>query len=406
MLLAVPSRGKAYLTPEERRKLQLDFTVTNRDESYFDVVGRMALIRRTDDPQIVQQRDKLAMGLSCRRTKRQPVLDGELALPSYYENPDEWALTVEPLFAFERSMSDLAGAWVASGDPYYADCLVDVLERWAKEEAFYRFRFSPARPQTWFAIESMIFAAALAFSTITGNIEIAPTRRESIENWMMKIALRHFNTHLSWPSCCNNHYYRRALYMTMVGVVAGNDKLFRTGLRSVYSALDDLTPGGAFALSLRRGWRAIHYQNHSLLYLVTIMQIARRQGYDLFNLKVNGLGFEDAVSFLMRSLENPDHVEGLPEGEQDLEFTNDGQFFSWMEIWLSHFENPSMSRFLNHLRPIFNRSAGGYLTLYFKEPETPLTAIKRDLVDLDTARMSEAELGARYPILEKWRRSR
>jgi poly(beta-D-mannuronate) lyase len=194
--------------------------------------------------------------------------------------------------------------------------------------------------------------------------------------------------------------------MTMVGVVAGNDKLFRTGLRSVYSALDDLTPGGAFALSLRRGWRAIHYQNHSLLYLVTIMQIARRQGYDLFNLKVNGLGFEDAVSFLMRSLENPDHVEGLPEGEQDLEFTNDGQFFSWMEIWLSHFENPSMSRFLNHLRPIFNRSAGGYLTLYFKEPETPLTAIKRDLVDLDTARMSEAELGARYPILEKWRRSR
>src|SRR3546814_8348613 len=87
---------------------------------------------------------------------------------------------------------------------------------------------------------------------------------------------------------------------------------------------------------MRRGWRAIHYQNYSLLYLVTTMQIAYRQGYDLFRLEKDGIGFRDAVAFLLRSLRSPYQIDGLPPGEQDLPFTNDPQYFSWMEIWLAH----------------------------------------------------------------------
>src|SRR3546814_13402711 len=105
--------------------------------------------------------------------------------------------------------------------------------------------------------------------------------------------------------------------MTIVGVVADDDVLFETGLRSVYSALDDLNENGALQLAMRRGWRAIHYQNYSLLYLVTTMQIAYRQGYDLFRLQTDGIGFRDAVAFLLRSLRSPYHTAGLPPGEQD-----------------------------------------------------------------------------------------
>src|SRR3546814_1010207 len=83
------------------------------------------------------------------------------------------------------------------------------------------------------------------------------------------------------------------LYMTIVGVVADDDVLFETGLRSVYSALDDLNENGALQFAMRRGWRAIHYQNYSLLYLVTTMQIAYRQGYDLFRLAKDGIGFRE-----------------------------------------------------------------------------------------------------------------
>src|SRR3546814_3864958 len=122
---------------------------------------------------------------------------------------------------------------------------------------------------------------------------------------------------------------------------------------------------------MRRGWRAIHYQNYSLLYLVTTMQIAYRQGYDLFRLEKAGIGFRDAVSFLLRSLRSPYQIDGLPPGEQDLTFTNDPQYFSWLEIWLAPVEDPEMEKFLRVYRPVFTRGARGYLTLYFKRPEGP-----------------------------------
>ena len=193
--------------------------------------------------------------------------------------------------------------------------------------------------------------------------------------------------------------------MTIVGVVADNDELFETGLRSVYSALDDITEEGALGLALNRGWRAIHYQNYSLLYLVMTMQVAYHQGYDLFRLKVGGRGIEDAVGFLLRSLEDTYEIDGLPPGEQDLTFTNDEQYFSWMEIWLKHFDDPAMERFARLYRPIFNRGAGGYTSLYFKRPESPQLVIQQDRETAEAVQLSEVELGARYPRLEKWRRT-
>jgi poly(beta-D-mannuronate) lyase len=405
LVLAPLQASLAYLTPAERQALELSYEVKNPDESYFDVAARRDLLRRTDDPLLRRIVDKLEMGLSCRRLKSQPVLDGKLTLPSFYDNPEEWSLTVEPLLAFEQTMSDLSGAWVASGDRYYADCLVDILEGWAKEDALYEFDFDLSRPQAWYAIESMIFAAALAFSTVTGQVEIEPARRKAITDWLVKTAKVHFNTPGTNPSCCNNHYYRRALYMTIVGVVADDDLLFRTGLRSVYSALDDLNEDGGLGLALRRGWRAIHYQNYSLLYLVMTMQVAHRQGYDLFSLKTKGRGFHEAVDFLMRSLASPYQIEGLPPGEQDLTFVNDAQYFSWMEIWLSHFDNPAMERFVQLYRPTENRGAGGHTTLFFKRPVGPQAIAAQTVRAVESARMKTGVAGMRYPLLETWRRS-
>ena len=405
-LLCLPWQpGQAYLLPKERQALHLPYEVNDPDESFFAVAGRMQLLARTEDPMLRQLGNKLQMGLSCRSLKAQPVLDGEVTLPSFYDNPGEWGLTVEPLLAFEQTMSDLAGAWVASGDRYYADCLLDILEKWAKANALYEFDFDGSRPQAWYAIESMIFSAALALSTVTGEIEIGPERRKLITDWLVRSARVHYNTPGTEPSCCNNHYYRRSLYMTIVGVVADNDELFETGLEAIYSALDDLNERGALRLAMRRGWRAIHYQNYSLLYLVTIMQVAYRQGYDLFKLEKDGIGFHDAVAFLLRSLQNPYTIEGLPPGEQDLTFTNDPQYFSWMEIWLTHFNDPVMENFVRVYRPVFNRGAGGHLTLYFKRPEGPQGVAVQDIGDIEALQMTAAQAGARYPLLEKWRRS-
>src|SRR3546814_18919733 len=61
--------------------------------------------------------------------------------------------------------------------------------------------YDASRPQAWYAIESMIFASALALSTVTGQVEIPPERRALITNWLVKIAKGHFNKPASNPSC-------------------------------------------------------------------------------------------------------------------------------------------------------------------------------------------------------------
>src|SRR3546814_19595437 len=126
------------------------------------------------------------MGQSCRSLKAPPVLDGTVTLPSFYANPEEWGEAVEPLLSFEQTMSDLAGAWVASGDRYYADCLLDILERWAKEDGLYTFDYDASRPQAWYAIDTMIFAAALTLATVTGPVEITPEKRALLKKRLEK----------------------------------------------------------------------------------------------------------------------------------------------------------------------------------------------------------------------------
>ena len=404
-LIGLSWPARAYLQPKERQALSLPYEVRNPDESFFDVAKRMKLLQETKDPVLQRISNRLQMGLSCENLKEAPVLDGQLTLPSFYDNPKEWGVIVEPLRHFEETMSNLSGAWVATGDRYYADCLLDILTAWAKKDALIDFDYDVSRPQAWYAVESMIFSAALALSTVTGQLEIDPKQRALIDDWLVRAARHHFNTQASDPNCCNNHYYRRALYMTIVGVVADNDELFRSGLRSIYSALDDIREDGALKLAMRRGWRAIYFQNYSLLYLVMTMQVAYRQGYDLFTLKDHGRGFQQAVAFLLRGLRSPYEIKSLPPGDQDMSFTKDGRYFAWMEIWLSHFKNPAIERLVRVYRPMFNRGTGGYLTLYFKRPEPPRGVDARQVADLSRLQTPVVGRGGRYPLLERWRRS-
>ena len=47
---------------------------------------------------------------------------------------------------------------------------------------------------------------------------------KTIEGWLKDIARNHYKIEGSAQTCCNNHYYRRALYMSIICVVTGNDE--------------------------------------------------------------------------------------------------------------------------------------------------------------------------------------
>ncbi|MGR4067456.1 alginate lyase family protein [Billgrantia sp. C5P2] len=359
------------LSREERMELDLsEYRVTDTDAGYFDVEARMALLDETDNSILLQLQDELETGPSCRQMLNFKPITTRGGIPGFYPNPEEWELATEPLFAFEDSVSVLAGSFVASGDTFYADCLVRFLHGWAEAKALTTFVFDPNDPQAWFAAESMLFAAAMAYSIVRPYVDGYEEERAEIEQWLHGLALQHS----AFPgeeeeSCCNNHFYRRALYASMIGVLVEDDDLFRFGVSAIYSALHDMTEEGALPLEVSRGRRATHYQNYALNYLVTNMQVIQRQGYDIFDLEYEGNDIHEAVDYLFRILDNPEALGDYAPLEQFTGFLRDPQYFTWMDIYLARFDHPQMARFITRVRPTYNRSAGGFITFYFMDPD-------------------------------------
>ena len=359
------------MTLEERAELDLsDYRVTRPDASYFDVEARMETLADTDNSILLQELDQLTNGPSCQQLLAQEPITTRLRIPGYYPSPKEWELASEPLFDFEDSVSMLAGSFVATGDTYYADCLVTFLDQWAQHDALTDFHYDPKEPQAWFATESMIFAAGMAYSVVRPRVEGSDQAKQRVEQWLNRLAHKHAAIQgQPGNSCCNNHFYRRALYASMIGVITEDDELFRFGVSAIHSALSDMTERGAFPLEIERGRRATHYQNYALLYLITNMQVIARQGYDIFELEINGHDIHDAVDFAMTIFNDPEALGDLAPHEQYTGFLKDNQYFAWMEIYQSRFDDPRIERFLAQVRPVYNRSAGGYQTLYFMSPE-------------------------------------
>lgn len=359
------------LSREERQKIDLSkYSVTDTNASYFDVKARMALLEQTDSTILLQISDKLSMGPSCRQETNSEPITTRGAIPGFYPSRTAWELATGPLFDFEDSVSNLAGSFVASGDIYYAECLVRYLYGWAEAEALTDFVYDAAQPQAWFASESMLFAAAMAYSIVRPYIDGLEEERADIEQWLQGLALQH--SAVPGPpqdSCCNNHLYRRALYATMIGVLVEDNDLFRFGVSAIYSALHDMTEEGALPLEMSRGRRATHYQNYALNYLITNMQVIHRQGYDIFNLEYEDSNIHEGVDYLFQILDDPATLGDYAPREQYTGFLRDPQYFTWMEIYLSHFDQQRMASLITRARPTYSRSAGGHVTLYFMDPD-------------------------------------
>jgi poly(beta-D-mannuronate) lyase len=371
MLAAVASSqgGAALFSEDERMALDFDdYVVVDSSAGYFDVAARRAFLAETSNRTLRAQAAELGGEVGCAERLRMPVIAGELRLPSFYDEPDAWRAAVEPLFAFEDAVSALAGGFVATGDAAFADCLIDLLGQWAEADALMRFHHTDDDLQAWFNIENMLFAAGLAYSVVRDQLPGRALDKRRIDAWLARAAHNHLSIPGGPSSCCNNHLYRRALYATIIGVLVGDDDLFRVGVGALVSALHELTEEGALPRETARGRLAAHYQNYGLLYLVPIAQIIERQGYPAFELSVGGRTLRDAVDFTIDVLEDPGTLAELAPPRQDYGFIHDNQYFAWMEIWLSRFDAPRLERFVAQRRPLYNRSAGGYVTLFFWDP--------------------------------------
>jgi len=254
---------------------------------------------------------------------------------------------------------------VRTGEPRHAQCLLDLLSSWADRRALLAFDYNGNHGQAWYAIQWSAAAAGLAYSIVRAEPSLGAQRKHAVEDWLAEVVTKQIGFPGNRLSCCNNHRSWRGLQAAIAGVVSGDDRLFRYGIRAYAEALATMNPDGSLPHEMARGKRALHYQNFAILPLVFIAEIAARQGYDLYGLEVDGRHIHLAVGFLLKALDDPAGLRLYTADEQDTGFIERREELNWLEPYHRRFPRPETARWLNRLRPLSHNWTGGPGTLYF-----------------------------------------
>jgi poly(beta-D-mannuronate) lyase len=333
------------------------YRVTDPNASFFAVDQRLSAVTPTSQTAAPCPEDSLA----------RPI-DHFVTIPAFYQDREGWRRASRPFFAFEAQATGFAEAYVRTGAPVHARCLVALLSFWAEWRALLAFDYHGNHGQAWYAIQWSAAAAGLAYSIVRSEPSLSDRRKRAVEDWLVAVASKQIGYPGNELSCCNNHRAWRGLQAAIVGVVAGHDRLFQYGVAAYRAALASMNPNGSLPHEMERGERALHYQNFAILPLVFIAEIAARQGYDLYGMKVDGRDLRLAVDFLLRALDDPRALRPYSDTAQDLAFIERRDELNWLEPYHRRFPGPKTARWLNRLRPLVHNWTGGPATLYFAGP--------------------------------------
>lgn len=330
------------------------YRVTDPNASFFAVEN----LRREAWP-IGQPPD------SCPEESLAQPIDYFVTIPAFYQDRDGWRQASQPFFAFESQVTGLAAAYARTGEPGPALCLLELLSSWADRRALLAFDYDGNHGQAWYAIQWAAATAGLAYSIVRSEPSLSKPRKRAVEAWLAAVVTNQIGYPGNPISCCNNHRYWRGLEAAIVGVAAGDDRLFQYGIRAYRAALKSMNPDGSLPHEMDRGKRALHYQNFAILPLVFIAEIAARQGYDLYGLEIDGRDLHLAVGFLMRAMEDPAALRRYTLDAQDLGFIERRDELNWLEPYHRRFPGPETASWLTRLRPLSHNWTGGPGTLYF-----------------------------------------
>jgi poly(beta-D-mannuronate) lyase len=306
-------------------------------------------------------------GNRCPRDSLARPIDYFVTMPAYTLDPAGWRQASQPFFAFEAQATGFAADYVRTGSAVYARCLLGLLSFWAERRALLAFDEEENHGRAGEAVQWPPATAGLAYSIVRSEPSLQDGERREVENWLAAVVTHQIGFPGNATSCCNNHLYWRGLEAAIVGVVTGNDRLFRFGIGAYTAALETMNPDGSLPLEMDRGRRALHYQNFAILPLVFLAEVAARQGYDLYGLKVDGRDIHLAVRFLLRAMDDPAVLRRYTTDEQDFRFIDRRDELNWLEPYHRRFPGRETAYWLARLRPLSHTWTGGPGTLYFAD---------------------------------------
>jgi hypothetical protein len=111
------------------------YRVTDPNASFFAVDQRLSAVTPASQTAAPCPEDSLA----------RPI-DHFVTIPAFYQDREGWRRASRPFFAFEAQATGFAEAYVRTGAPVHARCLVALLSFWAERRAL--TTATTARPGT------------------------------------------------------------------------------------------------------------------------------------------------------------------------------------------------------------------------------------------------------------------
>jgi poly(beta-D-mannuronate) lyase len=309
----------------------------NPRASYVDVTARRAELKTASAR--VQEAVKNLGSCSAQAAVEAPV--GPIKIPMHYlngshgpVNPAEHEATI-PYALFEKRVTAGMNRFLALGDLVEARCAQDQIDRWAQAGALLDYDASEQR-QSWFQVEWTLSSVALSESVLVNDTWLDKQELGRDLEWMNKVAHRM----IGFPAATtqrNNHYYWRGLGALATGILTGDRKLAGYGVAAYKDAVNEIDERGAFPQEMARSERSIHYQAFALQPLVTIAELAERQGVPLYAYKSkSGKTIADAIEFLGKAVADPSVVKPYTQDPQMTDFDG-ADFFATMEFYAHRF---------------------------------------------------------------------
>jgi poly(beta-D-mannuronate) lyase len=345
-------------------------TVADPSASFLDVSTRRAELAHATTPRVLEA---LSWKSGCVGSELPAPPAGRMIIPHHYLsgsngpiNPAENIATA-PYRKLEDVVSNGASRYLATGDSAQAVCVANLLAQWAAANTLLDYSYQESS-QAEYQVEWTLSSISLAWSVVQTDPAVPAAQRAQILGWMHKVTVYMFaqDPHPGEPARENNHAYWRALCATSVGILTSDNKLYRRGPAQYVRAIGQLNPDGSFPLEMARHENAIHYQSFALAPLVMIAELARRQGIDLYSLRVNVHTIADAVDFLVRASADPSMVKKYASEPQTFSLFSGEKPPAWTEFWAArHPGKPPGDPWYELLtQPLVDATIGGNATLY------------------------------------------
>ena len=309
---------------------------------------------KCDEPEFTAPHDLFFEGRNSKDDPFRATID-PVAQMQYNEQ-------ITPFVHFENQLVRLANQYLA-GNQSSGHCVLDWLVIWAKNNALLGGDNKTGRIVRQWTLASL----SSAYVQIKDDKTLDLNKKALVERWLYRIAnkvISNYPAQTQQIGKKNNHLYWASWSVTITGIAVDERKLFDWGMnRARYIVSHHIQGDGTLPFELKRGPKALHYHQFSVMPLVMLAETGLHNDVNLYDIR-GGL-LHRLIKRVLSGLDDPSYFNEKAGNIQSDTTSLNGGHLAWMEVYHARFPNQYTKKWISEFRPMFSRRIGGDMSFLY-----------------------------------------